>query len=96
MRKLDYFSNFWLWGQVTRQELFGCKILFFTPSSEHALTHFYSSQQIYMIYRLIFHSIDFSAVRRLVWNTKYIQVITFEGCVIEKCSKLTIYVINLV
>ena len=32
---------------VTMQELFSCKILYFTPSSEHQL------KQIYMIYKLV-------------------------------------------
>ena len=32
----------------TKQELFSCKILYFTLSSEHQL------KQIYMIYKLVF------------------------------------------
>ena len=53
----------WLWGQG----LFGCKILFFTPSSEHELTYFDRTDFNYL--QTCFHSIDFSAGRRLVWNT---------------------------
>ena len=54
------------------QEVFGCKILYFTPSSEQELTHKTDLHDL----QTGFHSIDFSAHRRLVWNTNYLQIIS--------------------
>ena len=50
------------------QELFGCKILYFTPSSEHELTYFDAS----FLHDLQtgFHSINFSA-DWILGNLKY-------------------------
>ena len=50
------------------QELFGCKILYFTPSSEQELTHFDSTDL-----QTGFYSMDFSADMRLVWKTNYLR-----------------------
>ena len=52
------------------QELFGCKILCFTSSSEDEPTLKTDLHD----FQTCFHSIDLSADRRLVWNTNHLQI----------------------
>ena len=51
---------------MTGQKLFGCKILYFTPSSQHDFNPTDVNTTDLHDLQTGFHSIDFSADRRLV------------------------------
>ena len=57
------------------QEIFDWKIIYFTPSSEHELTHFDATDL--HGFKTGFNSIDFSADRRLVQIPTISTLITF-------------------